>query len=62
MLDFTIDEIDSLIEFIDCCFIENIRNDVDIDNMNYVANIGSIYHKLYKERKRLLDEKEGFPF
>lgn len=49
MLDFTIDEIDSLIEFIDCCFIENIRNDVDIDNMNYVANIGSIYHKLYKE-------------
>lgn len=68
MLDFTLDDIGTLIDFIDCCFIENIRDDASIDNMHYVAsmyyveNIGSIYQKLHKEIDRMANTKEGVSF
>lgn len=39
-------QIDNLIEFFDICFIDSIRNDGDLDNMDYLCNMMDIYNKL----------------
>lgn len=48
MFAFTKSECESLLDFIEKTFLDDIRNDIDIDNMIYVANIGSIYMKMKK--------------
>lgn len=45
MIEITKDEAESLLDFIESNFYEVIRNDVDIDNINWAANIMSLYQK-----------------
>lgn len=42
-------QVENLIEFFDLQLIQNIRNDSDIDNMDYLVDMCEIYKKL-KER------------
>ena len=45
---FTKSECESLLDFIEKAFLNDIRNDTDIDSMIYVANIGAVYMKVKK--------------
>ena len=51
-------QIESLIEFIDLNFLPSIRNDEDIDNMDYICNICDIYRNLTKAQETILDSEE----
>ena len=51
-------QIESLIEFIDLNFFPSIRNDVDIDNMDYICNICDIYRNLTKAQETIWDNEE----
>ena len=51
-------QIGSLIEFIDLNFISSIRNDEDIDNMDYICNICDIYRNLTKVQEIIWDNEE----
>lgn len=51
-------QIGSLIEFIDLNFIPSIRNDEDIDNMDYICNICDIYRNLTKAQETIWDNEE----
>ena len=46
----------SLADFIQFNFIESIRNDTDIDSMEYITNICSVYKKC---QDIILAEKES---
>ena len=48
MFAFTKSECESLVDFIEKTFLNDIRNDTDIDSMIYVANIGAVYMKIKK--------------
>lgn len=48
MFAFTKSECESLVDFIEKTFLNDIRNDTDIDSMIYVANIGAVYMKMKK--------------
>ena len=39
------DELDNVIEFIELNFIESIRNDLDIDNIDYIVSMMSALQK-----------------
>lgn len=39
------DELDNVIEFIELNFIESIRNDLDIDNIDYIISMMSALQK-----------------
>jgi len=52
---FTIDELESLIDLIECNIFPIIRNDEDIDNINWLCYICSAYRKM-KERVGDRDE------
>lgn len=56
--DITKGQIESLIEFIDLNFIPSIRNDVDIDNMDYICNICDIYRNLTKAQETIWNNEE----
>ena len=45
MIEITKDEAESLLDFIESNFYEVIRNDVDIDNIDWAVNIMSLYQK-----------------
>lgn len=45
MIEITKEEAESLLDFIEVSFYEVIRNDVDIDNINWAVNIMSLYQK-----------------
>ena len=51
-------QIESLIEFIDLNFLPSIRNDEDIDNMDYICNMCDIYRNLTKAQETILDSEE----
>ena len=51
--DITKGQIESLIKFIDL-----IRNDEDIDNMDYICNMCDIYRNLTKAQETILDSEE----
>lgn len=51
-------QVDSLIVFIDCNFLSEIRADNTIDNMDYVCDICDIYRKLQKLSKSDSKSKE----
>ena len=51
-------QIESLIEFIDLNFLPPIRNDEDIDNMDYICNICDIYRNLTKAQETIWDNEE----
>lgn len=55
----TIDEAESLLDFIELNFINSIREDPDCDSMEYVANVGSIYKKLRSVIFAKYDEEIG---
>ena len=46
----------SLADFIQFSFIKSIKDDVDVDNINYIANICSVYRKC---QDIILAEKES---
>ena len=48
-LDITKSQAKSLIEFIEIEFLNSLRNDVDIDNMQYVVNVCDVYKELKKK-------------
>lgn len=52
---FTIDELESLIDLIECNIFPIIRNDEDIDNINWLCNICSAYRKM---KERVDDQNE----
>ena len=56
--DITKGQIESLIEFIDLNFLPSIRNDEDIDNMDYICNICDIYRNLTKAQETIWDNEE----
>ena len=56
--DITKGQIASLIDFIDLHFIPSIRNDEDIDNMDYICNICDIYRNLTKAQEAIWDNEE----
>ena len=51
-------QIESLIEFIDLNFIPSIRNDENIDNMDYICNICDIYRNLIKAQETIWNNEE----
>ena len=51
-------QIESLIEFIDLNFLTSIRNNEDIDNMDYICNICDIYRNLTKAQETIWDNEE----
>ena len=54
----TKEQINSLIEFIDLNFIPSIRNDENIDNMDYICNICDIYKNLTKAQETIWNNEE----
>lgn len=53
-LDITKSQAESLLKFIEIEFIDSVRNDEGIDNMQYVVNICDVY----KELKQKVGEAE----
>lgn len=51
-------QIESLIEFIDLNFLTSIRNNEDIDNMDYICNICDIYRNLTKAQETIWNNEE----
>lgn len=45
MIEITKEEAESLIDLIEVTFFDMIRNDTEIDNMEWIVNIISIYQK-----------------
>ena len=41
----TMDEAESLIDWMECNLIDDIRNDTDVDSMEWLCNMVSIYKK-----------------
>ncbi len=39
-------EVSSLIEFIECYFVDSIRKDDDVDSLLYIYNITNFYRKI----------------
>ena len=51
-------EIENLIDFIDCQFIEFVRTVDEIDNMEYIVSMCNAYVKLRGAQKKL-EENDG---
>ena len=45
MIEITKDEAESLLDFIEVSFFDTIRNDEDVDNLEWAMNIMSVYKK-----------------
>lgn len=45
-IELTCSQVDNLMEFFEFEFIDSIRNNTDIDNMNYLVDMCEIYKKL----------------
>ena len=45
-LQITRGEVESLIDFFECNIFDAIRNDIDIDNVEWLCNLCSVYKKL----------------
>lgn len=45
MIEITKEEAESLLDFIEVSFFDTIRNDEDVDNLEWVINIMSVYQK-----------------
>lgn len=52
MIEITQSQAESLLDFIEVHFLSSLRNDVDIDNMQYVANICDIWKMLNERCKK----------
>ena len=48
VINLTFSQVENLAEFFEFNFIDSIRNDVDMDNINYVVDMCEIYSKLKK--------------
>ena len=44
-------QVENLIEFFELCFIDQIRNDTEIDNMDYMVDMINVYAKLKEANK-----------
>ncbi len=45
-IELTDSQVDNLMEFFEFEFIDSVRNNTDIDNMNYLVDMCDIYKKL----------------
>lgn len=46
IIELTKSQVDNLMEFFEFEFIDSVRNNTDIDNMNYLVDMCDIYKKL----------------
>lgn len=53
---FTKSQVDNLIEFIELNFIDIVRNDTDIDNIDYVVDMMDALTKLHQTRSAMQKE------
>ena len=53
---FTKSQVDNLIEFIELNFIDTVRNDTDIDNIDYVVDMMDALTKLRQTRSAMQKE------
>lgn len=53
---FTKSQVDNLIEFIELNFIDIVRNDTDIDNIDYVVDMMDALTKLRQTRSAMQEE------
>lgn len=53
---FTKSQVDNLIEFIELNFIDVVRNDTDIDNVDYVVDMMDALTKLRQTRSAMQKE------
>ena len=53
---FTKSQVDNLIEFIELNFIDIVRNDIDIDNIDYVVDMMDALTKLRQTRSAMQKE------
>ena len=53
---FTKSQVDNLIEFIELNFIDVVRNDTDIDNIDYVVDMMDAFKKLRQTRSAMQQE------
>ncbi|MBQ8000018.1 MAG: hypothetical protein IJ298_02225 [Ruminococcus sp.] len=53
---FTKSQVDNLIEFIELNFIDVVRNDTDIDNIDYVVDMMDALTKLRQTRSAMQKE------
>lgn len=53
---FTKSQVDNLIEFIELNFIDGVRNDTDIDNIDYVVDMMDALTKLRQTRSAMQKE------
>lgn len=49
-IELTDSQIDNLIEFLDFYFIESIREDTGVDNMDYLVDMCEVFVKLKKAK------------
>lgn len=49
-------QVDNLIEFIELNFIDTVRNDIDIDNIDYVVDMMDALTKLRQTRSAMQRE------
>ena len=54
-IELTKSQIDNLMEFFEFEFIESIRNNTEVDNINYLVDMCDIYKKLADASERVGD-------
>ena len=54
-LNLTFSQVENLAEFFEFHFINSVRNDTDIDNMDYMVDMCDIYSKLKKHIEKEKD-------
>ena len=57
VLNLSFSQVENLAEFFEFYFIDSIRNDTDVDNINYVVDMCNIYAKLKEHIER--DGRDG---
>jgi hypothetical protein len=45
-------QVENLVEFFELNFIDSIRNDTDIDNMDYMVDMCDVYSKLKRAKEK----------
>ena len=56
-IDLTLSQIENLMDFIEFQFIPSIRNDNEIDSMNYIVDMADIYKKLLEAKEKAMEDQ-----
>ena len=57
-IDLTLSQIENLMDFIEFQFIPSIKDDPDIENINYIVDMSDIYKKLLEAKEKAMEERK----